>query len=298
MDTLACNLCGSTTYSVLFEAGVAQVNRIVKCSGCGLLYANPRHRPPDVELISDYDADWVQAHITTTNSWRLEKETLQLRDYRSTKKILAEKYPNRGSLVEIGCGMGFLSNFFREDGWTTTGIEPNVGLGAYARRQFRLTTVDGTLEEAKFQPESVDVALMMHVIEHVPNPMSTFAEVYRILKPGGCFVLETPRYDTLMFRLLGRRERSLSCDGHIYFFTTDTLAKMAAKAGFKITRTSYVGRSLTIDRLLYNVGVMSKSQLVQRLLASVSKRWRLNRAAITLNVRDMQRLYLEKPVHG
>jgi ubiquinone/menaquinone biosynthesis C-methylase UbiE len=31
----------------------------------------------------------------------------------------------------------------------------------------------------------------------------TLKEIYRILKPGGIFVMETPRYDTLMFKLLG-----------------------------------------------------------------------------------------------
>lgn len=295
MQALTCNLCGGDTYSVLFEAGVAQVNRIVRCRSCGLLYANPRTSPPDVDLIRNYDLEWVLAHVTTTEKWRLEKELLQVRDYRSTRKFLAGKYPGRGSLVEIGSGMGCLLNFFKNDGWTTIGVEPNAGLGAYARREFGLTVIDGTLEDAKLAANSAEVATMMHVIEHVPDPASTLAEVYRVLKPGGCFVLETPRYDTLMFRLLGRRERSLSCDGHIYFFTSQTLAKMTAKAGFKLARIDYVGRSLSMERLLYNVGVMSKSKAFQRALKNMSESLRLNRLAITLNVRDMQRLYLEKP---
>jgi 2-polyprenyl-3-methyl-5-hydroxy-6-metoxy-1,4-benzoquinol methylase len=136
----------------------------------------------------------------------------------------------------------------------------------------------------------------MHVIEHVPDPISVFRQVHRILKPGGCFVIETPRYDTLMFRLLGRRERSLSCDGHIFFFTTDTLARMATASGFNVARADYVGRSLTIERLLYNFGVMSKSNEIERILHKISTALRLNRFTITLNVHDMQRVYLEKPI--
>jgi SAM-dependent methyltransferase len=294
-EDLPCNLCGSRDYSVVFEAGVAQISRVVKCAGCGLLYANPRARGADVDDIRDYDAEWVYENRETTNKWRTEKESLQVRDYGSTRKFLAEKFPNRGTLVEIGCGLGYLLNFFKQDGWDAVGIEPNAGLCMCARRDLGLTAIDGTLEEAKLETGSVTVATMMHVIEHVPDPLATLREVHRILKPGGCFVMETPRYDTLMFKLLGRRERSVSCDGHIYFFTSGTLARMAEKAGFKLFKTDYVGRSMTVERLLYNVGVMSKSAAVQRVLGRISSALGLNRMAITLNARDMQRMYLQKP---
>jgi SAM-dependent methyltransferase len=191
--------------------------------------------------------------------------------------------------------MGHLLNFFREDGWDAVGIEPNVGLCRCAREDLHLNAIAGTLEEVKLASDYADVATMMHVIEHVPDPLSTLKEVYRVVKPGGVFVMETPRYDSLMFRLLGSRERSLSCDGHIYFFTTTTLAKLAQKAGFRLLRTDLVGRSMTLERLLYNVGVVSKSKGIQAALGKISSALGLNRLSISLNLRDMQRMYLEKP---
>lgn len=294
MNPPGCNLCGSNRFSVLFEAGVAQINRIVRCDDCGLMYANPHQRPPDVDLIRTYDAAWVLDHTMTTDKWRVEKESRQVRDYRDTRKFLAENFPARGTLVEIGSGLGCLLNFFREDGWRTVGIEPNAGLCLFAQRQFQLEILQGTLFDANLESASADVITMIHVIEHVPDPKLIFHEVYRVLKPGGWFVVETPRYDTLMFRMFGRRERSLSCDGHIYFFTTGTLAKMATGNGFRILRTDYVGRTLSLDRLLFNAGVMSKNRAVQRRLGNISSLIGLNRVGITLNVRDMQRVYLQK----
>ena len=115
-----------------------------------------------------------------------------------------------------------------------------------------------------------------------------------MLKRGGTFVLETPRYDSLMFKLLGKRERSLSCDGHIYFFTSTTLAEMARRCGFEVLTTSFVGRSLTMDRLLYNVGVVSKSDRLRGLLRRMSMRLNLNKVPLYLNLRDMERIYLRK----
>jgi 2-polyprenyl-3-methyl-5-hydroxy-6-metoxy-1,4-benzoquinol methylase len=136
---------------------------------------------------------------------------------------------------------------------------------------------------------------MMHVIEHVPDPLGTLKEILRVLRPGGVLVMETPRYDTLMFRLLGRRERSVSCEGHIYFFTSKTLARVSAKAGFRLLRADRVGRSLSLRRLLYNAGVISKSERLQRKLEALAVALQLDRFSLSLNLRDMERVYLEKP---
>jgi hypothetical protein len=107
--------------------------------------------------------------------------------------------------------------------------------------------------------------------------------------------METPRYDTLMFKLLGKRERSLNGDGHIYFFTTSTLEKIATRAGFTVLKTDYVGRSLTLDRVFSVLGVISKSQLIQKILKDVAVKLHLNKILLSLNVRDIQRIYLKKP---
>lgn len=98
-----------------------------------------------------------------------------------------------------------------------------------------------------------------------------------------------------MFKLLQERERSLHCDGHIYFFTHKTLAKMAKKTNFKVLKIDDVGRSMTVDRLFYNLGVVSKSSTIQKSLNSISQKFHLNQMWIYLNLRDMQRVYLTKP---
>jgi SAM-dependent methyltransferase len=295
MTYVACNLCGSNEYTVKFEPGVAQVNQIVNCKSCGLMYANPRIKEVDNVLIENYDPDFVLSAIVNQDSQRLEKEALQVKDYEITRNFLGEHYPERGTLVEVGSGLGYLLNYFKQDGWNVVGLEPNVGMCRYAESEFGIKIIPTILEKAGIADRSADAVLMMHVIEHVSDPCSTLKEVYRILKPGGIFVMETPRYDTLMFKLLGKRERSLSCDGHIYFFTTNTLEKLATKAGFTVLKTDYVGRSLTLDRLLYNVGVVSKSQLIKGILKDMAAKLQLNKVALYLNTRDMERIYLKKP---
>lgn len=292
MQYVRCNLCGSDDYTILFEPGVAQISQIVKCNCCNLMYANPRAKDADHVGIETWNPDRV---LSNPDRQKLEKESLQVKDYESTQKFLNEYYPKKGKLLEIGSSFGYLLNFFKKDEWQVMGVEPNLGQCKYAESHFGIKAIPSTLEKAEISDNSIDVVLMMHVIEHVPDPYMTFKEVYRLLKPGGVFVVETPRYDTLVFKLLGKRERSLSCNGHIYFFTSQTLEKMATQAGFTMLKLDYVGRSLTLDRLFYNFGVMSKNKLIKDKLNDFSKKSNLNQVRISINARDMQRAYLMKP---
>jgi 2-polyprenyl-3-methyl-5-hydroxy-6-metoxy-1,4-benzoquinol methylase len=291
-----CNLCHADDFTILFPASVAQVNQIVRCNRCGLMYANPRKEADHVEIQSwpdDPNFDFEKEHPQ-----RFEKERLQVRDFDRSRALLNRLHPSRGKIVEVGSSLGFLLAAMRQDGWSVLGVEPDRNASRYAIAKQRIETINSTLEAARLPDEFADAVVMLHVIEHVPDPVGTLREIRRILKPGGHLILETPRYDTLMFRLLGSRERSLSCDGHIFFFTTDTLRTAYTAAGLELERLEYTGRSLTLDRLAYNVGVISKSRAVQRAVSSLSRRTAMHRIRFTVNVRDIQRVCLTRPFAG
>ncbi len=290
-DAVPCNYCGVDDATVLFEAGVAQPNRIVRCNRCGLMYASPRAKEPDHVEIAHYDPEYDPFHPGDS---RVLKERLQVKDYDRTRALLNGLYPQRGHLLEVGSSLGYLMDVFRKDGWDVTGVEPFYQACRHAREELGLDVKNAILETAGFADESFDVVLLNHVIEHIDDPLRTLREVHRILRPGGHFVIETPRYDTLMFKLLGRRERSLGCIGHIYFFTTQSLKNLYEAAGFKTVRLDYVGRSLTAERLLYNVGVISRSPKLKWRLDRISDRLGLRNWKFYLNFRDMQRVCVQK----
>lgn len=85
--------------------------------------------------------------------------------------------------------------------------------------------------------ESFDAAICTAVIEHLPDPESAIGETFRILKPGGSFILTTPSplnkkvVEFLAFRL-GLLDKTEIVD-HKNYFTPTELKKMMSRSGFK-----------------------------------------------------------------
>jgi 2-polyprenyl-3-methyl-5-hydroxy-6-metoxy-1,4-benzoquinol methylase len=287
MAYVNCNLCGADDFTVVFPKGYAQVHRIVRCNQCQLMYANPQEAI-DSESFEEYNKK------ANTDEFRqyFDKQHVQLPDNLRVLQVLNEMFPKRGKLLEIGSYLGIFLDRIRSEGWDVTGLEPFHTVAEYSRKTYNLEVIEALLPEAKFPDAAFDVVVMLHVIEHLSDPASYIREIRRIMRPGGALVVETPRFDSLMFKIMGRRERSLAnCDGHIFFFTVPSLSELLEKNGFKVERVDLVGRTLTADRLLYNVGVMSRNETVQKVLANAGSAVGLNKLRLHVNVRDMQRVY-------
>ncbi|MBS1168832.1 MAG: Methyltransferase type 11 [Proteobacteria bacterium] len=299
MKELVCNICSDPDYEVLFEAGEAQIHRIVKCAHCGLIYANPQEIAASNKNRSSNAGNHSEdSHVlydrTLHLKQRAEKERIQVADYISTRKQLNALHPLRGKLLEIGSGFGNSLHAFRSDGWDVRGVDPDSSLNCYARDKFGLQIDDGYFASGAYSESSFDVVIMNHVIEHLPDPKEVLLGVHRILAPNGHLLIETPRYDSITFKLLGKRERSLSCFGHIYFFTGDSLRHLCEVAGYKVVKHTSTGRTLTIGRLLWNIGVISKRSGTQRAIERLSVALNLDSFRLYLNVGDIQRICLAK----
>ena len=74
--------------------------------------------------------------------------------------------------------------------------------------------------ENKIDNNSVDIVLLYHVIEHVPDPKKLLRLIYRVLKPGGYLYLEVPflqgvhadPYDFQRYTIFGLQELTKNFD--------------------------------------------------------------------------------------
>jgi ubiquinone/menaquinone biosynthesis C-methylase UbiE len=115
----------------------------------------------------------------------------------ATEAVLQRLAPGDDTrLLDVGCGIGGPARLAASYGATVTGIDltpefvaaattltERVGLSELAQ----FVPTDG--EELPFQPGDFNAALLMHVGMNVPDKPALFAEVHRVLEPGGVFVL-------------------------------------------------------------------------------------------------------------
>ncbi len=99
-------------------------------------------------------------------------------------------------LLDVGCGIGGPTRLAAMTGVAATGVDltpefvetariltERVGLGD------RATFTTTAAEELPFEDDSFDAAMMVHVGMNVPDKEAVFAEVRRVLVPGGTFGL-------------------------------------------------------------------------------------------------------------
>jgi SAM-dependent methyltransferase len=170
------------------------------------------------------------------------------------------------SVVDLGCGDGsWLDAYSAPD---AIGIDIDTGRARADAKDRSWTFVAADLDEGiPLEDARADAIRANQVIEHIRNPVEFFAEVHRVLRPGGVFVATTPniRYAKHLLRIaiFGRgpmtsrhAERSASVwdDGHIHYFTARDLEWLAATAGFSAYHTEALvereGRFRLIRRVL------------------------------------------------
>jgi SAM-dependent methyltransferase len=107
---------------------------------------------------------------------------------------------------------------------------------ARARRRFPGISFDdrgiGALSDYR---NVFDLIVMDNVIEHLPRPLETLAQLRNCLVAGGTLVAITPNMESGHFRLLGRRwTAELSPHAHIFLFTESALRRSMTEAGLQV----------------------------------------------------------------
>jgi len=106
-----------------------------------------------------------------------------------------------GDLLEIGCGRGEFAVWLAgaAPGVRITGVDFSgaaikfaQGRASAAARPVRFLVSDAQC--LPLRDNSFDWIVSCECLEHVPNPRTMAAEIFRVLKPGGGFCLTTPNH--------------------------------------------------------------------------------------------------------
>jgi SAM-dependent methyltransferase len=118
----------------------------------------------------------VEAH-----RYGLEPHILEMADFQSAKGL---------RVLELGCGLGTDGVQFARHGASYTGLDLTANGTRLAKRHLDVEGESGTVcrgdgENLPFHEGTFDVVYSHGVLHHTPDPPRAFAEVHRVLKPGG-----------------------------------------------------------------------------------------------------------------
>ncbi len=154
-------------------------------------------------------------------------------DMRALADRVAELSPTR--VLDYGCGTGSFIALLRDEFGVTEahGLE----ISSQARDRARLAyglEIAGRVEDLPHP--SYDMVLLLEVIEHVPDPDAFFAEIARLVSPGGAVMVTTPAVDNLIGRSAPRHCPHYTAPSHVSLFTSRAMHSLLANHGFAPVR--------------------------------------------------------------
>jgi ubiquinone/menaquinone biosynthesis C-methylase UbiE len=104
--------------------------------------------------------------------------------------------PSGGLVLDLACGRGFFSwrvHKALEGKARIIGVDLSETILRAAHDQYRhIDFVIGDAEQMPFKSDIFTNVLVISSLEHMENPRHAIKEIYRVLKPGGSLVKETP----------------------------------------------------------------------------------------------------------
>lgn len=168
-----------------------EIFELVKDENLDMLVTNPR--PEVKDLPKYYESD---DYISHTDG----KRSLFENAYHFVKSIALKNKVNlinslqneKGNLLDIGAGTGDFLLTAKNNGWDTTGFEPNEKAKKIAQNK----GVVFTEETTNLPDHSFDIISMWHVLEHVPDLEVQIKELKRLLKPTGTILIAVPNFNS------------------------------------------------------------------------------------------------------
>ncbi|MCA9037031.1 MAG: class I SAM-dependent methyltransferase [Planctomycetaceae bacterium] len=234
--TLHCPVCGPEDRKV---AGYSNDLQIVSCCGCGLMYVG--ESPPIDETEDFFREEHVPDEELAETAYVYKRQHSLKREAQLIRGLL----PDGGRLLDVGTASGlFLAQFADDRDWCVEGVEPSRVSAMYARRNFNLKVHEGYLRDLQFSRDHFDVVCSLDAFLCHREPVEDMEEFYRILAPGGYLAIEIPGHhyrlmNSLLtrFRRRGRNTLRLNAGVNFYYYTRETLTKLAANAGFEFVES-------------------------------------------------------------
>lgn len=126
-----------------------------------------------------------------SSEWKMRRHSLQ-----KLRNILQNEFGNKGNLLELGCGNGWLSAQVASWGFKVTGIDINIRELEQAHRVFTNDRVSFAFADImKWTPaETFDAVIIASAIQYFEQPKLVLDQLFESCKAEKVYILDTQFY--------------------------------------------------------------------------------------------------------
>lgn len=224
-------MTNSTEYKLLLQPeGFYSVDPIPAPSELAEFYAKLYYQSPQ-----------SSTYHTTYTADEIEQRYLRAR---VTLHSIARAVPgdvDRRTLLEVGCGEGFLLKTAHDAGYQVSGVD----FSDFGLKRFNPGVADcietgnafDILTRLISEERSFDICVLQNVLEHVVDPRALIRQLKALLKPDGVAVITVPN-DFSRLQLyatehgLIKKQFWVAPPQHLHYFNTQNFSPFLASLGF------------------------------------------------------------------
>jgi len=199
----------------------------VGCSRCGAVYCPVYYSQEQLDMLYARQAE---------NMSEAPLEA-RLRTQEGYARMLLQYSRRGGDFLEIGADNGSFAQACAQQGKFRhlSLYEPNVEVHAALSDRLRGTSF--AIKASRFKPDdlgpgSVSTAAMIHVLDHLLDPLRALRDIGAVLEPGGVILIVTHDASSLLARVLGKRWPPYTLQ-HPHLFTPSSLKALVERAGLE-----------------------------------------------------------------
>jgi len=238
-----CKFCGSQNIYKYHAADNGA--QIFKCEKCKVQFMNPQYTD---EHLANYYSTYIR------DESKIENKLIKAQTY--CLSLVEAFLPEKGTLLEIGSGNGYLLKVAKERGWMPLGHEIDCESARKVSTKIGMEILCGKFTELEII-NKFDAVMMLHVLEHLKDPVKHMEKINSVLKKSGILFIALPniqsRSGLFKFGLeklkIKRKNVAAYYDTghHLWYYTPFTIRRFLEMNGFEIIRI-YSGDKINLRR--------------------------------------------------
>lgn len=193
--------------------------------------------------------------------------------YRGRRRIVASELdrlslPPGAAVLDAGCGAGQTLDDLAQLGTVhgVHGVDMKREAVEAARARGHINVQVSGIEELPYEDAAFDLVTCLDVVEHTPDDVATFAELFRVTRPGGRLVATVPAYQLLW-------SSHDVANQHYRRYRLATLAGAAEQAGWRLERRTYFNSLLLLPAAFVRLIRRSRTHAAERSDLSLTPDW-------------------------